>query len=56
EVGERFDLNLHHSIEMIPTDVKEKDHTVSEVVQKGYKLGERVIRVARVNIFEYKEE
>jgi len=55
EVGESFDLNIHQSIEMIKTDKKENDHKVAEVVQKGYKLGDRVIRPARVNIFEYDE-
>ena len=37
------------------TEKKELDHTVSNVIQKGYKLGERVIRAARVNVYEYKE-
>ena len=55
EVGEGFDPNIHESIEMVPTDKKENDHKVSDVVQKGYKLGDRVLRPARVNVFEYKE-
>jgi molecular chaperone GrpE len=55
EVGEIFDLNIHQSIELSPTDKKELDHTVSQVIQKGYKLGERVMRPARVNVYEYKE-
>ncbi len=55
EVGEDFDPSLHESIEMVSTDKKENDHKVSDVVQKGYKLGDRVLRPARVNIFEYKE-
>src|SRR3990172_4954269 len=50
EVGEVFNPNIHQSIEMTPTDKKELDHTVSVVIQKGYKLGERIIRPARVNI------
>ncbi|MEI6580664.1 MAG: nucleotide exchange factor GrpE [bacterium] len=54
EVGESFDPNIHQSVEMVETLKKEEDHKVCEVVQKGYKLGERVIRAARVNIFEYK--
>lgn len=54
-VGETFDPNIHQSIELVPTDKKELDHTVSLVIQKGYKLGERVIRPARVNVYEYKE-
>ncbi len=56
EVGESFDHNLHHSIEMIPTDKKEDNHKIAEVIQKGYKLGDRVIRAARVNVWEYHEK
>ena len=53
EEGESFDPNIHQSIEMIRTDKKEMDHKIAQVVQKGYKLADRVIRVARVNVFEY---
>lgn len=56
EVGESFDHNLHHSIEMVPTDKKDMDHKIAEVIQKGYKLGDRVIRAARVNVFEYHDK
>lgn len=55
EVGEAFDPNIHQSVEMVNTNKKEDDHKVSLVIQKGYKLGDRVMRAARVNIFEYKE-
>ena len=55
EVGENFDPSIHQSIEMMPTDKKEDNHKISEVIQKGYKLGDRVIRAARVNVFEYNE-
>ncbi len=54
-LGETFDPNIHQPIEMMPTDKKEQDHTVSIVIQKGYKLGDRVIRPARVNVYEYKD-
>ena len=53
EEGESFDPNIHQSIEMVRTDKKEMDHKIAQVVQKGYKLADRVIRVARVNVFEY---
>ena len=56
EVGEIFDANIHQPIAMVPTDKKEMDHKVSAVVQKGYKLGERVLRPASVNVYEYKDE
>ena len=55
QVGENFDPNIHQSIEVTGTDKKEDNHKVSEVIQKGYKLGDRIIRAARVNVFEYNE-
>jgi len=54
EVGEVFDPNIHQSIETTQTSEKENDHKVSEVIQRGYKLGERVMRPARVNVYEFK--
>lgn len=55
EEGESFDPNIHESMEMVPTEKKEDNHKVAKVVQKGYKLGERVLRPARVNIYEHHE-
>lgn len=54
EAGESFDPNIHQSIDMVETDKKELEHKVVAIIQKGYKLGERVIRAARVNVYEYK--
>jgi len=51
-VGDAFDPNLHQSISMVPADDKAKDHTVAEVLQKGYSLGGRVVRPAMVRVFE----
>ncbi|MBI3888775.1 nucleotide exchange factor GrpE [Candidatus Nomurabacteria bacterium] len=56
EVGEPFDPNVHQSIDVVETDKKELEHTVANVIQKGYKLGDRVIRPARVNVYEFKEK
>lgn len=55
EEGENFDPNIHQSIDMVATEDKEQNHNVAEVIQKGYKLGDRVIRPARVNVYEYKD-
>lgn len=55
EAGEAFDPTIHQSIDVIPTDKKELEHKVAAVIQKGYKLGERVMRPARVNVYEYKD-
>ena len=46
---------MHESIDVVETDKKELEHKVATVIQKGYKLGERVIRPARVNVYEYKD-
>ncbi len=56
EVGEIFDPNLHQSIDLVPTAEKDLDHKVAEVIQKGYRLGERILRPARVNVYEYKND
>lgn len=55
KVGEIFDPNLHESLEMIETDNKEDNHKIANVIQKGYKIGDRILRPARVNVFEHKD-
>lgn len=55
KVGEVFDPNIHESLEMVDTNEKDKNHTIASVIQKGYKIGDRVLRPARVNVFEFKE-
>ena len=52
--GESFDPNIHESVDLVSTSNKEEDHRVAKVIQKGYKLGERILRPARVNVYEYK--
>lgn len=54
KVGIKFDPNLHQSIESVSTDDESKDHTIEKIVQAGYKIGDRVIRPARVKIYEHK--
>ncbi len=56
KVGESFDPNIHQSVNMIKTNKKKEDHKVVEVIQQGYKLGERIMRPARVNVYEYKDK
>jgi molecular chaperone GrpE len=42
----RFDPHLHEALLSQPSD--QEEGTVIEVVQKGYKLGDKVLRPARV--------
>jgi len=55
EVGITFDPNIHQSINIAETNEESKDHTIEKVLQVGYKIGDRVIRPAKVTIYEYKK-
>lgn len=55
-VNIKFDPSLHESIGQVETTEKEKDHFVEKIIQAGYKLGEKVVRPAKVGIYEYKKE
>ncbi len=46
--GEKADALLHEVMEVSPTDVEEKDGEIFAVMQKGYKIKDRIIRPARV--------
>ncbi len=50
EKGIEFDSELHDAITQIPTPEKEMEGKVVDVVEKGYYLGEKVIRFAKVVI------
>lgn len=50
EVGEEFDPNKHDALMEIPIEGGVTVTTVSQVMQQGYLLGERVIRPARVGV------
>ena len=50
EVGEPFDPNLHDALMQVPLDEPVEVVTISQVMQQGYKLDDRVIRPARVGV------
>ncbi len=54
EIGDVFDPSVHHSIKVMPTEDSSQDGTISQVLQKGYKTGEKVIRPAMVAVYEGK--
>lgn len=49
EVGEAFDPKLHEAIAQLPSPDVESE-TIAEVVQPGYRLGERLLRAAKVAV------
>lgn len=49
--GEKFDPHYHQAITMLPTQ-EQKSGTVIDVLQKGYKIADRVLRPALVVVAE----
>ena len=49
-LGQIFDPREHASVGVIPTDNPQEDHHVLEVVKKGYKLGDKIIKPAEVHV------
>lgn len=48
-VGEQFDPNIHEAVMQTPTEEHPEDTVINEL-QKGYKLGEKVLRPAMVAV------
>lgn len=56
QTGVPFDPKLHEAVTMGPAATPEQDHTVGAVLQAGYRLGETLIRPARVMVLGWKDE
>lgn len=48
-VGEEFDPNFHEAVMQTPTN-EHPEHTVIAELQKGYKMGDKVLRPTLVNV------
>ena len=51
KVGEQTDPRMHVAVEEIPATSEKEINTVSEVIQKGYRLHSKVLRPAKVKSF-----
>ena len=51
--GVPFDPNLHEAVTTQPAATAAQDHTVGAVLQPGYKMGETLIRPARVVVLTW---
>ena len=49
EVGEEFDPNLHNAV-MHTEDENLGENAISQVFQKGFKLGDKIVRFAMVQV------
>ena len=48
---ESFDPNLHMAVQTVPADDENPADTIAQVLQKGYKLHERLLRPAMVVVY-----
>ncbi|MDD3662613.1 MAG: nucleotide exchange factor GrpE [Candidatus Pacebacteria bacterium] len=53
ELNVPFDPQIHHSVKMVKTNEKENNHLIASISQVGYKIGDRIIRPASVDVYEY---
>ncbi len=53
KIGDEFDPKIHEALGQEKTDDGLKDHKVSMIMQKGYKLHDKVIRVALVKVYQF---
>lgn len=49
--GERFDPNDHEAVATAPAPAEDKEDRVAAVLQVGYRLGNMLLRPARVQVF-----
>jgi molecular chaperone GrpE len=54
KVGETFAPTLHEAVSETETEDPNLDHTIASVLQQGYKLGDNILRAARVNVYKAK--
>jgi molecular chaperone GrpE len=53
QTGVPFDPHVHEAVTMQPAPTAAQDHTVTAVLQPGYKLGDALIRPARVIVLTW---
>ena len=53
--GDPFDYNIHNGVEKVEIEEGEHD-TIAEVLQKGYKIGDKVLRPVSVKVYSLVKE
>lgn len=52
EVGDEFDPDVHEALTSVPTENPEQEGRIAEVFQAGFRKGERLVRPARVVVYQ----
>ena len=53
-IGDKFDHNIHNGVEKVEIEEGEHD-TIAQVLQKGYKIGDKVLRPVSVKVYYLKD-
>ena len=56
KVGEKFDPALHEAFAQDSAETIETDDTVTAVLEKGWKIGDKIIRPAKVRVAHFANE
>ena len=56
KVGDEFDHNIHNGVEKVDTSNSEEDGKVCAILQKGYKIGDKVLRPVSVKVYSLVKE
>ncbi|KKP47647.1 MAG: Protein GrpE [Candidatus Woesebacteria bacterium GW2011_GWA1_33_30] len=54
QAGEMFNETLHEAIDTLETEVEKDNNIISEVCLTGWKMGDEVVRFAKVKVFNKK--
>ena len=56
-IGEKYNPIFHETIEIVNLDLAEREShdKIVDVIQPGYKIGERILRAARVKVGKFEE-
>ena len=53
KVGDSFDYTIHNGVEKIETENKDENDQICQILQKGYKIGDKVLRPVSVKVYSY---
>ena len=49
-LGKPFDPELHNAVSQVEAKEGQEENTITAVLQKGYRMGERIIRYSMVQV------
>ena len=53
KVGENFDYTIHNGVEKVETENEDENNQICQILQKGYKIGDKVLRPVSVKVYSY---